>query len=369
MERLRRYLPYIVGVIVIAGAGAAYYVGKRSPSSNVLLNAPKEIVETAAEPDVEVKKVRREFSELDATYRFSAELPHDWVIKYVAATDAIAISHSKEAAKDLDEASIFIRNFSASSFLTLSTVDLLSKENVTINSHAAVRYEVEKKDGVADFANQPSWRSSKHKLVDIRYAPTGTTAFFVFAYKPDLREELFNDFINSLSFHNDRSSIVAPLNKVSERVSKKSFGTKVSPENSPVMPERFSGYHTGWDFEVFEDELTKNIAVKAICGGPLQSKATASGYGGYAVQRCEIAGQVFTVVYGHLRLNSVTASIGSYLAPGEKIGLLGSNKSSETDGERKHLHLSLSKGPGTDIRGYVSTTAALSGWIDPDEYL
>ena len=38
-----------------------------------------------------------------------------------------------------------------------------------------------------------------------------------------------------------------PIGQTEERITKKPFGIKISPENSPISPERFSGYHTGID--------------------------------------------------------------------------------------------------------------------------
>ncbi|NTU99252.1 hypothetical protein HGA64_04600 [Candidatus Falkowbacteria bacterium] len=42
---------------------------------------------------------------------------------------------------------------------------------------------------------------------------------------------------------------VPPISDALSRVTKKPFGIKVSPKNSSVSPERFTGYHTGVDFE------------------------------------------------------------------------------------------------------------------------
>ncbi|MCL5774898.1 MAG: hypothetical protein M1333_01655, partial [Patescibacteria group bacterium] len=54
-----------------------------------------------------------------------------------------------------------------------------------------------------------------------------------------------------------------PLDKALERVTKKPFGIKISPQNSPVSPERFSGFHTGVDFETFPDEQDTGVSVYA----------------------------------------------------------------------------------------------------------
>src|SRR3989338_610817 len=67
----------------------------------------------------------------------------------------------------------------------------------------------------------------------------------------------------------DRPAMAEPIGRAISRVTKKPFGIKISPTSSPVSPERFSGYHTGVDFEVSEEELNLNVPVFAICMGPL----------------------------------------------------------------------------------------------------
>jgi len=155
-----------------------------------------------------------------------------------------------------------------------------------------------------------------------------------------------------------------PLPRSDERVTKKPFGIYITKATSPVQPERFSGYHTGTDFETFPDEADADVPVSAVCPGRLLSKRTASGYGGIAVQSCTYGGQPVTVVYGHLRLSSIAVSVGETLQPGEFLGYLGTGFSTETDGERKHLHLGIHKGTAIDIPGYVASKGKLSGWID-----
>jgi len=160
-----------------------------------------------------------------------------------------------------------------------------------------------------------------------------------------------------------------PLSRASERVTKKAFGTFITPENSPVQPERFRGYHTGTDFETFPEEAASDVSIRAICDGALAMKRSASGYGGVAVQKCAADNAPVTVVYGHLRLASIRADIGDDLKTGDVIGVLGTGDSRETDGERKHLHLGIHRGSATDIRGYVASQAALEQWIDPCQFL
>jgi hypothetical protein len=160
-----------------------------------------------------------------------------------------------------------------------------------------------------------------------------------------------------------------PISGALARVTKKPFGLYVSPTDSPVSPERFTGYHTGSDFETLPSEQDADVPIYAICAGPLREKRTASGYGGVAVQQCMFDGASITVVYGHLKLTSIAAVAGEHLAAGERLGILGKGYSTETDGERKHLHLGIHKGSVIDIRGYVQAPADLSAWVNIADYL
>jgi murein DD-endopeptidase MepM/ murein hydrolase activator NlpD len=160
------------------------------------------------------------------------------------------------------------------------------------------------------------------------------------------------------------SGFQPPIDRAAERVTKKPFGIYITPKTSPIQPERFQGYHTGTDFEIFPDELNANVTVRAICSGKIAVKRTASGYGGVLVQACQLDNQPITVIYGHLKLASISKNTGDTLNAGDPIGILGKAYSSETDGERKHLHLGIHKGSATSILGYVQSRSQLSGWID-----
>lgn len=305
----------------------------------------------------------------DDIFRFSANVSQEWKVAYVPATEAINIyDPNSPESSPLEQSLIFIRYFEASDFLTLSTVDILSRKSTEVSGHAAVEYEIQKKAGVPNFVDQPAWRSGRHSLIDIRLAPSGKTYFYVFAYNPNFPKEQFDAFISSLKFHNDAVTYLPPVDSATERITKKPFGILINPATSPVQPEKFSGYHTGTDFEMLNDqEYGRDIPVFAVCGGRMLRDQTAGGYGGYAVQECTNGGDVFTVVYGHLDAARTTTA--TYVAPGEQLGYLGDHESSETDGERKHLHLGFHKGSTVNIRGYVSSESALSEWMNPCDYV
>lgn len=160
------------------------------------------------------------------------------------------------------------------------------------------------------------------------------------------------------------SGLSWPISEALTRTTKKTFGLYVTPKNSPVSPERFTGYHTGVDFETTPQEQDADVSIYAICAGPLILKKAATGYGGVAVQSCEINKEPVTVIYGHLRLSSIGASSGSLLSAGQAIGVLGKGYSSETDGERKHLHLGIHKGAAVSLLGYVPDKSQLNQWFD-----
>lgn len=167
----------------------------------------------------------------------------------------------------------------------------------------------------------------------------------------------------------DEEVVAEPLQNAAARVTKKYFGIKVSPDNSPTIPEHFTGYHTGADLETFDDELDAEVSVAAICDGPVLVKRSAQGYGGVLVQSCTLDDQRVTVIYGHIQLATIRQNVGDMLARGEQFALLGEAWSTDTGNERKHLHLGIHKGETVNILGYVQLASELSNWIDPETYV
>ena len=163
-------------------------------------------------------------------------------------------------------------------------------------------------------------------------------------------------------------AVAIPSNALS-RITKKPFGIYVSPGNSPVTPEKFTGYHTGVDFETTSAEANIDVPVYAICSGKILISQFGSGYGGMVVESCTLDGNPITVVYGHVRLTSVSTKVGGTIKAGDFLANLGTGYSSETDGERKHLHLGIHKGATPNTSGYVANKSSLINWIDFEQYL
>lgn len=185
----------------------------------------------------------------------------------------------------------------------------------------------------------------------------------------DVLAQSQSDQTQSAVGDSNQMMFIAPIDKATSRITKKPFGIYVTPQNSPVQPERFTGYHTGTDFETLPEEQNANIPIYAITSGKIVEKVWASGYGGVLVESATINNQPVTIIYGHLNIDTINKKTGDSLDAGEKIGLLGQGYTQQTDGERKHLHLGIHKGSEINILGYVQNKADLANWIDPTSVL
>lgn len=201
-------------------------------------------------------------------------------------------------------------------------------------------------------------------LIDVKYISKNGT--------PEANMENVSQPIpeNSENFNYDLGTDMSntPLEQAGKRVTKKLFGIFITPQNSPVQPEKFNGYHTGTDYEIFPGEESVEVPVRAVCDGKLRIKQFVSGYGGVAIEDCQIEGENVTVLYGHLSLSSINYNTGDDILKTGVIGNLGDPAKGETDGERKHLHLAIHKGSQINFRGYVGSQNELSGWVDPCLY-
>jgi hypothetical protein len=329
---------------------------------------------TAADQAPQKKQI--DFRAIDDSFFFTGKVPRGWEVEHVIATDAINIYDPQDLAHgNLEKSQIFIQFFEAGDFQTLQTVDVLARKDGRIGSRETVAYTIQKKIGVATFAHQPTWRSEKHDVVDVRFGKNTPTTFYVFARNPEIPQQEFDQFINDITFANEpvktddlsasegAQGLMSPLaGDVTSRISKKPFGIEIDPATSPVQPERFRGFHTGTDFEVSADELVRDIDVSAVCDGQIMQVQKIAGYGGVITQSCTQDEKNLSILYGHVSLEDATVSVGDVIESGRKITELGDHQSSETDGERKHLHLGITATP--DIRGYVSNQDELSAWYD-----
>ncbi len=172
-------------------------------------------------------------------------------------------------------------------------------------------------------------------------------------------------FIKNTANIDIKPQLHQPVPEFQSRITKKFFGTYVTPKNSPVYPERFTGYHTGVDVEFGDD--SKTISVFSISNGQVAFSGFVKGYGGVIVINQNINNQNILTLYGHLKPSSLPKK-GTNVLAGDQIGILGRAYSAETDGERKHLHFTMLKGRDIDFRGYVLKKEDLQNWYNPLDF-
>ncbi|XOU94232.1 MAG: M23 family metallopeptidase [Candidatus Kerfeldbacteria bacterium] len=156
---------------------------------------------------------------------------------------------------------------------------------------------------------------------------------------------------------------IEPIAEFQERITKKPFGIYITPDTSPIQPEKFSGYHTAVDVEY--PYTISDVPVIAISDGEVVASKTVSGYGGVVIIKHTINdNEEILSIYGHLN-DDRSVDKNKYVKQGDVIGYLGKDKTKETDFERRHLHFGIIKGDKINYHGYVDDENELENWYDP----
>lgn len=160
-----------------------------------------------------------------------------------------------------------------------------------------------------------------------------------------------------------KNDTIKPIAEFDSRITKKPFGIYITPQTSPVQPEKFTGYHTGIDVE-YSDMPDIDVPIFAIADGQVVRSGWVSGYGGMVAIRHTINNKDYIVIYGHLVPDSLP-DLNTQVKKGDIIGFLGKGYSHDTDGERKHLHFAIYNGTDINVKGYVQNKNELNKWLDP----
>lgn len=156
--------------------------------------------------------------------------------------------------------------------------------------------------------------------------------------------------------------VVYPVEGYIERRTEKWFGKYVQ--------DRFVGYYAGDDIEFTDDaSRAREVPVVAIADGEVVRVGRVGGYGGLMIVRFAIKGRIITALYGHIDLGSTELRPGDLVTRGQFLANLGDHESTETDGERKHLHFGVYEGSDGRVNGYEAAQAGLEQWIDPSAFL
>ena len=193
-----RIIFIIVFLIVVIGV-LGYFLFTKETTAPIM----QPVMERSGVNEINYSLESIDFSKINSEFLFSAEIPKEFEVKYIPQLKAVNIYNPNlQGENDIEKSQIYITFFKADRFLTLNTVEITQRDAVLIKGHEAILYEITKKAGVPNFSGQPSWRNFKHKATDIRLSKNSLTYFYSFAYNPNLPENIFNDFINSLIFYN-----------------------------------------------------------------------------------------------------------------------------------------------------------------------
>lgn len=126
-------------------------------------------------------------------------VPASWDVEYIPSLNALNLYSLNGAGTARERSQILIRYFDASQFLTLNTVTIHEQTDliVGVEDYVARRYDIEKKPGVPDFSDQPSWRNKRHIVTDFRKSD-GRTRYYVVAANPELDRETYEFVLKSM---------------------------------------------------------------------------------------------------------------------------------------------------------------------------
>ncbi len=156
-------------------------------------------------------------------------------------------------------------------------------------------------------------------------------------------------------------TVVLPIDGYGERRTFKGFGE--------FIIDRFEGYHAGDDIEYAD--AAGDVPVRAITHGRVRLSKWVSGYGGLVVVEHALDGKTYQALYGHIDLGSTRHAVGDTVSQGDVLGILGDDRTAETDGERRHLHFSIAESePDAPVRtaGYAASPAQLAQWLNPSDF-
>lgn len=154
-------------------------------------------------------------------------------------------------------------------------------------------------------------------------------------------------------------TLTLPIQGFAERQTIKLFDQWVS--------DRFTGYHLGEDIEYTDTDA--DVPVYSIATGTVRYiGAHVNGYGGVLEISYTVDDEKITALYGHLNLVKTALRAGQTVGLGQTLAYLGKGFSTQTDGERKHLHFGLYTGSAFRINGYTKTKADMAGWLNPDDF-
>jgi hypothetical protein len=193
----------LICFIIITIIGAIFFLNRRQQIKNSASPSPQ-TSQSSISPTIPAEASTQLFRAKDVPqntiFDFEASIPSHWQAEYIAPIEALNIyDPSTRGDTNLEKSVIFLRHFSGSSFLTLSTVTIHERNMTTVAERPAVQYVIEKKPNFANFPNQPTWRNIRHTVTDVRITNTNPSLFYVIAERPG-NAATYQQFLNTLKF-------------------------------------------------------------------------------------------------------------------------------------------------------------------------
>lgn len=194
---------FIIAFVLLAALAVVFGVFSKKPAPEIVRidSTPSPTVQPSTAPTSKTIQAQ-DIKNADPAFTFTANIPTKWQVEAVPAIQALNVYDPIAAGtSNLEKSQIFIRFFKANDFLTLSTVNIYAEKDLKFNNRPAVEYDIEKKEGIAAFPNQPAWRSERHFVTDIRATDTSPFVFYVIAKRPELDQRVYKDFLQSLKIN------------------------------------------------------------------------------------------------------------------------------------------------------------------------
>src|SRR5262245_56895164 len=149
-----RLLKVVSAIIFMFLIGTVLFLGlkqRQQPTNSGTSVTSSQVSETATnQPEIKKEQTYKTLKTqgitgISGNFQFTSEIPDSWQVEAIPTIDAINIfDPNATGTNNLEKSQIFIRNFKANSFLTLSTVTIHSRTEVVINGPPAIRYDIEK---------------------------------------------------------------------------------------------------------------------------------------------------------------------------------------------------------------------------------
>lgn len=132
-------------------------------------------------------------------FKLRFPVPRGFEVEYIPSIKALNVYRVVGTGPARERSHIFLRFFDSDRFETLTTVTIHETRELTLEptGYTAKQYDIEKKAGVANFAEQPGWRNARHIVTDFR-DKEGRTRYYVVAASPDLDKDVYDAFLSSI---------------------------------------------------------------------------------------------------------------------------------------------------------------------------